>query len=182
MGKFQGPENMMSELGNWNSAMIYSMSEIARPLSMTTIYRDIAKHGYSSFIDDIINYNIPKDQLRFNGMKWLISELLKVIENSKSFLKVKGTKEIVEGYEERLLKIESLLKSQVLYKIKVDRFGEKTLKLYEDKFDKVLDVVLKIRTDLKTPLNRNDLIFINKEEFDPKEYKKQIMEDAVTKG
>jgi len=178
----KGPDNLISELGNWNSAMIYAISEIAKPLAMTTVYRDIAKHGYSSFIEDITSYGIPRDKLRLDGFKWLVTELLKVIENSKSFLKIKGTKDEIEKYEKKLIQIEKLIELPILYKITTDRNGNKKVRLFEDKFNAVLDIVLKIRTDIKTPLNKNDLIFINREEFDPQEYKRQMIEDATLRG
>jgi len=182
MGKYQGPDNFISELGNWNNAAIYSTAEIAKPLAMTTIYRDIAKHGYSDFISDIMNTGISKDQLRYEGLKYLVSELLKVIENSKAFLKKKGTLGDINEYEKKLKNAETLLNLPILYKKGCDRFGNISIKLDLIKFEKVLKEILDIRTEIKTPLNKNDLIFINKEEFDPKEYKQQILSDATTRG
>ena len=56
------------------------------------------------------------------------------------------------------------------------------VKLDEKKYYKVLDMVIEIKSKLNEPLNKNHLIFTNKDEFDPKAYKKQIIEDAKTRG
>ncbi len=43
-------------------------------------------------------------------------------------------------------------------------------------------LVVEIKAKLNEPLNKNDLIFTHKEDFDPKKYKQTIMEDAKSRG
>ena len=96
-------------------------------------------------------------------------------------MKTPGTKETIEEYEKKLEKILTVLPmiSQTIFnRIK----KTKSIKIDEEKFKKVLDIVLEIKSRINIPLNKNHLIFTDKEEFDPVEYKKKIIEQITTRG
>ena len=50
------------------------------------------------------------------------------------------------------------------------------------KFNKVLEIVFEIKSAINFPLNRNHLIFTDREEFDPHAYKKAMKERMTHKG
>jgi hypothetical protein len=94
-------------------------------------------------------------------------------------MKSVGTKAELEELEKKLKEIRKLtpLLSKTITKQK-----RRDVVLNSKNFYQALDLVLEIKNQLNEPLNKNHLIFTNKEEFDPKAYKKQIMDDAISRG
>ena len=54
--------------------------------------------------------------------------------------------------------------------------------IIEDKFDRFLEILRKIKAKIKEPLTRADLIYTNPEEYDPDKLKQEIMEDLTNSG
>ena len=171
----------ISETGNWNVASDYSRLKIMKPLYNCDIYENIAKFGYDSLMEELDNYAIPVESLRLMGLDRLIHELLKLIQNSKFAMKIKGTKETILKYEETLL---NLLKfTPFISTVKVNQVKRtRTVRINEKLFNKILKKALEVKSNINEPLNKNDLIFTSKEEFDPIAYKQQIFKDATTRG
>ena len=171
----------ISETGNWNVAADYSRLKIMKPLYNCDIYENIAKFGYNSLQEQLENYGIPEESLRLMGLDRLIHELLKLIKNAKLAMKKPKTKDTLIGYEE-------ILKSLLIYtpqvsSVKVNQVRKtKETKIDEKLFNMILNKVLDIKEKINEPLNKNDLIFTSKEEFDPAAYKKMIFDQATTKG
>ena len=169
----------VSELGNWNVASDYSRLKIMKPLDYCDHYENIARFGYDTLIEQLENFGISLDVLKLIGFERLVNELIKLCGNSKFAMKVGGTKKEMEDLEKQLVKIRKII--PLLSKtIKKQRKHE--IKLDSKKYYKALDIVVEIKSRLNEPLNKNHLIFTNKEEFDPKAYKKKIMEDAKSRG
>ena len=170
-----------SESGNWNVASDYSKLKIMKPLFNCDIYENIAKFGYDSFGEQLENYNVPQESLRLMGLDRLIHELLKLIKNCKFAMKKKGTKETLENDEKLLRKI--LQFTPKISSIKVNQVRRtKETKIDENLFNLILNKVLDIKEKVNEPLNKNDLIFTSKEEFDPIAYKKLVFDRATTQG
>lgn len=169
---------MISETGNWNVASDYSKLKIMKNLYLADEYATISAFGYSDLIEEIGDYG-DVDTLRIRGFRRLIHVLKMVINNS--LFAVKKERDVFKSYENELKRIENLI--PLLYSIKTDQIKKRTkLQIKEERFNKLLDRVLEIKSNINEPLNKNDLIFTNKEEFDPKAYKKAIFEEATTKG
>ncbi len=169
----------VSELGNWNVASDYSRLKIMKPLDFADHYENIARFGYDTLIEQLENFGIPLDTLKLIGFERLLNELIKLCGNSKFAMKVGNTRKELEKFEEELKGIRKImpLLSRTIVKQK-----KKTIVLNQENYYKVLDHVIEIKAKLNEPLNKNHLIFTDKQEFDPKAYKKQIMEDARTRG
>lgn len=169
----------ISELGNWNVASDYSRLKIMKPLDFCDHYENVARFGYDTLLEQLENFGIPLDTLKLIGFERLVNELLKLCGNSKFAMKVGGTLAELEKLEGQLKSIRGImpLLSKTIIKQK-----SKELVLIKDKYYKTLDFVVEIKSKLNEPLNKNHLIFTDKQEFDPKAYKKQIMDDAKTRG
>jgi len=169
----------VSESGNWNVASDFSRIKIMKPLDFCDHYENIARFGYDTLIENLENFGIPLDTLKLIGFERLVNELIKLCGNAKFAMKAKGTRATLEDYEEELKGIRSLIPA--LSKI-ITKQRHKIVILHEKLYYRTLDYVIEIKSKLNEPLNKNHLIFTDKEEFDPKAYKKQIMEDAKTRG
>lgn len=168
----------VSESGNWNVADKFSKVKIMLPLAKCEQYEDLAVFGYESIIDEFMQYNnvaIPIDVIRMKGLNRLVKELLKICSNTKFAMQKHGTKDELEGIEKKLKAINQILPA--LYTFKVNQVRKtKELVLDQDKFSKILDKVINLKSDLNNPLNKNDLIFIgSKEGFDPRKAKKELL-------
>ena len=171
----------VSELGNWNVASDFSRLKVMKPLYLCDLYENVARFGHDNFLDQLENLNLPMDVLRLNGFVRLVNELLKLIKNTKFAMKKGKTKEDMEGHEEKLKKILKTLPA-LSKTIVNNRRNTKQVKINNERYNAVLDIVLEIKSKINEPLNKNHLIFTDKEEFDPRKYKSQIIDGAVSRG
>lgn len=175
-------EGTISETGNWNVADKFSKVKIMLPLAKCEFYEDLAQFGYESFIDDLVNwYKVPMDVIKLKGLTRLIKELLRICKNTKFAMKKGSSKEDLIKYENQLVEINKVLPA--LYKYRYDQVRKtRELKLFPELFDQILNRVIEIKSKINEPLNQNDLIFVSKEEFDPRAFKKKLMERMGSKG
>lgn len=169
-----------SETGNWNVASRFAEIKIMIPLEKCDFYEDVAKFGYHSYVEQLIG-NINADTLKFTALERLVEELMKIAKNSMFAMKKSGTKETMDNLVKRLLDIKKIL--PLLKKEKRDEIRHsKSMNIDEKNFKAVLELVLDIKSEMNFPLNQNHLIFTDKEEFDPKEFKKSVFDIATTRG
>lgn len=169
----------VSELGNWNVASDYSRLKIMKPLDFCDHYENIARFGYDTMIEQLENFGVPLDTLKLIGFERLVNELIKLCDNSMFAMKSGGTKKELKGIEDKLKIIRKIIPT--LSKT-INKQKSKVITIIPEKYYKVLDIVADIKSKVNEPLNKNHLIFTNKEEFDPKAYKEQIIADATTRG
>lgn len=168
----------ISELGNWNVAKEFSHFKIMRHLYLADEYTNMAIFGSASLLEELEN-SYPTDFLKVSGLNRLINVLILLIDNSLFACKKKNSKANMTAYREDLKKILGILPA--LYKV-ITRNGQKEFKIIAEKYNPVLEKVMNIKAKINTPLNENNLIFTDKEEFDPKKFKKQVMDDVTTRG
>lgn len=183
MPKKDSDDYFISETGNWNVADQYSKGKIMRPLVLSDYYEDIATFGYETVAEELINYERPpEDFIKITGMKRLIRELIRLIDNSKFALKVGNTKQEVLGYKDSLEKILKIIPS--LYSIKRDEIAGTSKVRIKDiiLFEETLKIISEIKAKINEPLNKNHLIFTDKEEFDPIAFKKRLKDRMVNRG
>ncbi len=183
MPKNTKEDNLISELGNWNVANDFVREKIMKPLIKIDLYEDLAEKGSESIAEDLYNWNSPpNDVVKIKGFKWMIAEMIKLILNAKFALKKSGTKQTILGYKEQLSQIQKLLPT--LIKVKRNHIaGTQTVSIKNPElYRELLEVVKGIKSKINEPLNKNHLIFVDSDEFDPQAYKKQVMEMATTRG
>lgn len=176
-------EHMISELGNWNVADQYTKNKIMRPLNLCDYYEDIALFGYESIADELIGFSSPpNDVIRIRAMNRLIKELIRLIDNSKFALKKPGTLKDILKYKESLKTIESILPNLIKTSVnQINKTRTQSIKNYS-LFDEILEKISQIKSKINEPLNKNNLIFVDKEEFDPSVFKDAIKKRMVNKG
>ena len=177
-----GKDSIISESGNWNVADQYTKSKIMRPLNLCDYYEDIAMFGYETILDELVNYSAPpNDVIKYKALLRLIHELIRLIDNCKFALKKPKTKEEVLGYKKQLVQLQKLTPN--LIKVRINHVGVRVVKIVSlDKFSQLLDIVSKIKSKINEPLNKNHLIFTDREEFDPKGFKKDLKDRMENQG
>ena len=182
MGKNLERDFTISETGNWNVADSFAKIKIMTPIANCDVYEDIALHGHSNFMEELAYLNVPVDELRVSGLKRLIHELIKLAKNTKFAMKMQGTEKEMNKLIEHLNKIKDGVFPHTYRKVTDQRDNSSTLKINLALFDKTLLVVSEIKSDINKPLNKNHLIFVDKEEFDPREFKNRIKDRIENKG
>jgi len=169
----------MSDYGNWNVASDYARLKIMKQLYLADEYEIIATFGFSELLDELA-VDVPLDVLKIRGFKRLIKSLMMVIDNSK--FAVKGT------HKGELVNLRKELKRYwkiipTLFKYKINQKNKtQELKLIEKEYNLSLERVTEIKSEINEPLNRYDLIFTHKEDFDPAKAKKMIKESLIHRG
>ena len=178
----EGEDYIKSETGNWNVASYYSKMKIMAPLATCDFYEDIAAFGYESLAEELISYRVPQDLIRIKALKRLIRELIKVINNSKFAMKKANTKTEILKYKNQLKQLGKTVPK--LYEITQDHIKKTSIVKIKDYevFDKFLEIVIEIKSKINEPLNKNHLIFIDKEEFDPKAFKDNLKRRMTHQG
>jgi len=172
----------VSETGNWNVADKYTKYKIMTPMIRCEVYEDLATFGYESLADELAGwYQIPDDVIRIKGLVRLVKELIRLCKNTKFAMTKGGTKKELEDFEKKLVRIQKVI--PMLYEVYTNQIKKtREFRIIQSKFDKVLEEVVQIKSEINEPLNKNDLIFTHKEEFDPRAYKKAMMERMANKG
>lgn len=178
---FFGKDNLSeAESGNWNTAEDYSKLKIMNLLAIADDYEELAEFGSLNLLDEINNQNYT-EELKLRGFRRLINHLIRVCNNSWFALeKHKTAQQNIETFKRELKTIRDnigilfvISNNQVLKTRKLS-----ILPIYYEKLDRVSE----IKKEINKELNEGDLIFIHKDNFDPKDYKKKIFDDAVTRG
>lgn len=165
----------ISETGTWNQADKFSYEMIMKLINHCGVYLRIARTGFAGINEKKEWDGTPIDFLKIEGFEWLVDTLIDLTDNSYFVMKKKGTEKALEKLHEKLKKIKKI--TPLLFKtITNQRNHTNTLKIIPKKYEPILEMVQKIRREINTPLNKNNLIFIDKEEFDPLTFKKGYKE------
>lgn len=172
-------EFVQSEHGTWNVAAEYSRLKIMRPLALSDEYETIATFGYLDFVEEIMS-DFNQDVLKIRGFKRLIKTLVLLINNSKFVVKKQYLKDLLE-YKKELNRYYKIIPTLIKYK-RDDRKKVRELTIIPEKYDPALERVIEIKSLINEPLNRFDLIFTYKEQFDAKKAKAEIKKRLGTTG
>lgn len=169
---------VISDHGNWNVAADYSKLKLMKPLYLADEFETIATFGFLDFYEETENaMNI--DFIKIRGFKRLINTLLMLINNSK--FAVGKDKTILEGYEKELKKFQKITPLLYFYK-RNEQKKTKELLIKPEKYNLALDRIIEIKALINEPLNKHDLIFTHKEDFDPARAKQDIKERLTNIG
>lgn len=183
MSKNNKDEAMISELGNWNVASDFVREKIMKPLIKIDMFEDLAEKGYESIAEELYFwYAPPNDVVKIKGFRWMIDEMIKLILNAKFALKKSGTKATILKYKKQLEEIKGVLPHLIKITHNSITKTQNVSITNQTIYYELLDKVKEIKSKINEPLNKNNLIFVDSEEFDPQAYKEQIMKLAMTRG
>ncbi len=170
---------VVSEYGNWNVAAEYSKLKIMKQLYLADEYQTIATFGTVDFIDEF-NQGIDIDMMKIRGIGRLIKTLMLLIDNTIFAIREKARGNLPDLRKELDRYYKCLNK---LYKTQKDvRKNTSKLVLIKEDFEKALERIVEIKSLINEPLNKADLIFTYKEEFDYEAFRKKKMDDVINIG
>lgn len=178
---FFGKDNLTdSESGNWNTAENYSQLKIMNLLAIIDEYEEMAEFGSLNIQDEINNQN-NIDELKIRAFRRLVNHLIRVCSNSWFALEKHPTaKESIEKYMDELKEVRDSIGT--LFNIERNEVKKTRVLSLNNIYQVKLNRVSEIKKEINQALNQGDLIFIHKETFNPKDFKKKIIEEATTKG
>jgi len=178
----QKEDGIISDTGNWNVAEIFARIKIMRPMENADLYEDIALYGFDSFFAELIDTNISTDELRIRGIIRLNNELIKLCKNVMFAMKKDKTEKDLKDLVKSLVTIRDEILPKIYKKIQDQNIGITTLKINESVFHRALEILIEIKSKINLPLNKNHLIFTDREEFDPSAFKQKLKDRIVNKG
>ncbi|HEC66511.1 MAG TPA: hypothetical protein ENI23_14585 [bacterium] len=173
---------MTSETGNWNVADAFCKNKIMAPMIKCEAYEDIALYGYEDFGEELMNFGVPAEELRIRALRRLINELVKLTKNARFAMKSKSTKSKLIELQKKLYEIRDKAYPLTFYKQTDQGEGVVNLKIKPALFNYVLELVSEIKAEINIPLNKNHLIFVDREEFDPVAFKNRIKDRIINQG
>lgn len=184
MGKNIDYLDTPDEARMWNVAKGYSETKILKHLIDLDEYENVALYGVVELPDEYIVEEDIKNRSRIKALKRLMTTLLMIIGNTKFVMKKKRLNtelKQLEAYQKslkNLLKLVSVTYSETIDEVK----GIKILKIYEDKFQKLLEVVLVIKEEINSPIDKANLIYMGSEIVDPFEERKRKIRELEYLG
>lgn len=176
----QRDDSFMSETGNWNVASDYAKLKIMKPLWLADEYELISIFGTSDFIDEL-ELNISPDALKIKGFQRLVTCLIMLIDNSIFAVKKDRGRPELEELKKELKKIDKIIPQ--LYFNRTNQIKKtKEVILKRDIYDVILNRVREIKAEINQPLNQNHLIFVDRKEFDPVDFKNMIKDRMINRG
>ncbi len=169
-----------SETGNWNVASDFSKLKIMKLLYESDEYETIATFGTLDIVDEFMIDNNTKTLSRIRAIKRLVKTLQMVINNTKFAVKKNDKKKMVDFLKD-LKKIEEILPF-LEESSHNQRLNRTTINIKEEEFLKILNTIINIKSSILEPLNKADLIFSGKEDFDPAKAKELIKKGVMETG
>lgn len=168
-----------SDTGNWNVAAKFTDVKIMNWLAKADDMEVVAIFGVYDFEDEFQIDEQLKKIARIRALKRLRHILDMVVNNTKFAIRKKEDKETFTKYLETLKKIKDTMgcvedKKTIRNKTIID--------IHEKNFSQYLDILVQMKAEINEPLNRADLIFTHREEFDPKKAKQDMLKNLAEEG
>jgi len=169
-----------SETGNWNVAAGY-VRLLMQHLIELHENEKIAYFGTISLPDEFMLDDNTKNIARIKALRRYAKTLEMLIRDVKFALR-KNDRPSIDKFKEEIVRVQKLI-PMVEIKVTNSRERKETITIDEQKFDKFLSILINIKEQILSPMNRADLIFVGSDaDWDPIEYKKQIMHRLSTQG
>lgn len=179
-GKNFGDNLDLSESGNWNVASDFSRIKIMKLLSELDDYEIVCEFGALDILEDFQISDEIKKLARIKALYRYAKTLRMLIGNTVFAVKKEDTDKM-NKWKKETNDLRKVIPS--CEKITINQRDKKRdVNIDESKFNFILDKLIFIKEELLYPLNKAELIYMFKEEFDPKKFKQQLKEDISEGG
>lgn len=185
--KTQADSGEIIQSGKWNASKDYTTYMIFAPLYACYQYERVARFGTSEITEDFQVDEKSRVQFRINAIYRLLFELKEVIINSEFSLKNtagKNKKTDRTKARERLRDLE-FIEEKLIDNVQTKKQKGDKYETYidENKFNKVLKMLQKIRREVSGYVDNAELIYFQKEpELTNEEMDELIWKEAVEEG
>lgn len=169
-----------SETKPWNVAEDYSQLKIMKLLYELDQYELMATYGVVNIAEEFAVDPEVKKQMRISAVKRLAKTCQMVINNT-IFMVKKKDKPRMEALRQDVEKVKPLIK-MCYSNARDEKSKGKNIIIHEEMFEKLLDILIRVKTDLVDPLNEAKLIYTKEEDFDIDKYKQNVMNQIVEGG
>lgn len=170
------------ETGNFNIADHYRTYIVFKHISNIDEYDKLAQFGTSDIMDalQIDPEQIPR--IRIMALRRMAKHMQMLIGDTKFALR-KSDKEEMEHYYNEVMQIKQIVDSSQIEDVHHSvRTKKRSIRLNEETFNKLHEMLIELKMRILQPLNRASLIFFHVEEYDSAEMKRMIMHRAMTQG
>lgn len=169
------------ENDNWNVAKGYTNDITLEHIRDLRKFERIARYGVFEFENQYIVQIEVKIDARLNGLSWYADELDSLIADNIFAIKPshKDDKDKMEQFREDILILKNALPYTRRQTVQRDK---KHTEIDEFVFEKILDMLIKIKIETLEALNRSDLIFKGIDEFDPEKVKEELLQELTDTG
>lgn len=168
------------DTGNWNIAGYYALNKIGLPSIKLDEYEEVARRGTTDLIEEFTIDEQIRTLARIKALEKMGQTLLMLISNTRFAVK-KDKREMLDNYKITIGRILNLIPTIKLRTIN-QRDKSENFKINEEKFDKLLKLLIDIKEELNEPLNEASLIFTNIEESDIDKMKEDYINQLLKSG
>ena len=164
------------EVKNWVVGKEFSKIKLMDLLTEVDLLETSSEFGFESFDEIIKNNKLSKQEIDHNkivSFKLLIFKLIQIIRNTDFAMKQDRKK--MQKYLKNLKIIDSMI-PKIYTKI-----SDKKVRL-KPTYSRFLAIVKEIKCKINFPLNRNNLIYMNREEVSIEQLKRESIYKASTAG
>ena len=172
-------QNRGTETGNWNQADNWSYELIYQKFKDAEDYLTMAKFGCSTITEQFMFDEKVKIKTRIEALKWAKHKLEMGIRGALFGVRKPTDKDKVKEYLNTLIELE---KYMLLIEEKHPDGDRQKIIVNEEMFELVYNCLMRVFTEVTDPLNKNDLIFQYKEQFDADLMQQQIEDQIVNLG
>lgn len=171
-----------SETGNWNMSANY-IEDLHIKLKTADHYRTACKFGVGSLYENLVGLNIPRDVQQIEAMKWFCETLRELSYDVLPCIKRVFTKPGMEKIAKKLTVIsEKISNPATISNTKNDFTTNTSIQTINSNFKIVLRELENMKMEITDIMNKNDLIFSHRTEFNHKDFKAAIKDRIRTKG
>lgn len=173
-----------AESGNWNVAKSFSELKIMKHLHEFDILQLIAEYGTYEILEEFILDDQTKIKARVNALRRMTSTIALTLANTTFLLKDPKHKALFESMliHTKKLKRDYLFKRNFLYTEVKNLNKSSYMKINDDNFNHVLDILEDMKKSMLEPMNKAELIMKAFEDVDPDEIKRKITQDLIHAG
>lgn len=173
----------ISETGNWNNAKFYA-GLLAHHIANILDYREICYFGSNDLMMEMMSDEQSQTRAKIKALyRWIKTEQFLIKDSMFAIKSGKIDRDKLNEYSKVLVQVEKmypLIKSEQI----VDGYNGRMriIKINESEYRKIINILDALHELILDPLNKNDLIFLGSDDYNPFEAKQKLMKELSEKG